>query len=446
MLKYHIQTVELSSAQTAIQFNSIPQSYDDLYVVWSTRYVSESTTKTSILFNGLSSNFSYRLLQGDGSSAAVGSNTLALGGINNGSNTTANTFSNNQMLVSNYRSNIAKSYSVSAVSENNAATSFQDIWAGLWNNSAPITSLTLFGSSALAIGSSVSLYGIRRGDDKITKVAPIAIGGTVTTSGGYTIHTFTSSGTFSVNRDFDAEYLVIAGGGGGGQHPSGAGAGGGGAGGYRLSVPGEFSGGNSSSESKLFLSSGSYTVIVGAGGAAGSSSNGISGGPSVFASIVSDGGGGGTRGNVGTNGIGGGSGGGAGSDSVTRTGGIATANQGSNGGSGGSYAIPTYGGGGGGGAGAAGISASGEYGSGGGGAGLSSLISGSSVARAGGGGGGGNPSAPGGIGGGGNGGTGSNTGVSAGTANTGGGGGGAYGNGTAAAGGSGIVIIRYLTP
>jgi hypothetical protein len=46
-----------------------------------------------------------------------------------------------------------------------------------------------------------------------------ATGGTITYSGGKTIHTFTSSGTFS----FDAsglpgtvEYLVVAGGGGGG--------------------------------------------------------------------------------------------------------------------------------------------------------------------------------------------------------------------------------------
>jgi hypothetical protein len=43
-------------------------------------------------------------------------------------------------------------------------------------------------------------------------------GGTITTSGGNTIHTFNSSGTFVVPAEAsgDVEYLVIAGGGGGG--------------------------------------------------------------------------------------------------------------------------------------------------------------------------------------------------------------------------------------
>ena len=44
-----------------------------------------------------------------------------------------------------------------------------------------------------------------------------ASGGTVTTSGGYTIHTFNSSGTFTVNSGSgNVEYLIIAGAGAGG--------------------------------------------------------------------------------------------------------------------------------------------------------------------------------------------------------------------------------------
>ena len=94
-----------------------------------------------------------------------------------------------------------------------------------------------------------------------------ATGGTVTdiTDGGinYKVHTFTSSGTFTVvtGRALEVEYLVVAGGGGGGEGY----AGGGGAGGYRSSVVGESSGGGASAESKLAISSGSYTVTVGAG-------------------------------------------------------------------------------------------------------------------------------------------------------------------------------------
>ena len=66
-----------------------------------------------------------------------------------------------------------------------------------------------------------------------------ATGGTITTSGDYTIHTFTSSGNFVIESgEVNIEYLVVAGGGGGGgSHPeTGNGytaGGGGGAGGFR---------------------------------------------------------------------------------------------------------------------------------------------------------------------------------------------------------------------
>ena len=50
-------------------------------------------------------------------------------------------------------------------------------------------------------------------------------GGTKTTSGGYTIHTFTSSGTFLIDGGnlTGVDYLVVAGGGGGGSRDGAAG-------------------------------------------------------------------------------------------------------------------------------------------------------------------------------------------------------------------------------
>ena len=78
-----------------------------------------------------------------------------------------------------------------------------------------------------------------------------ATGGTVTTSGNYKIHTFTSSGTFTVtavNSGGTVDSLVVAGGGGGGSYIGG----GGGAGGMRTS--------------QKTLSAQGYTITVGAGG------------------------------------------------------------------------------------------------------------------------------------------------------------------------------------
>lgn len=92
-----------------------------------------------------------------------------------------------------------------------------------------------------------------------------ASGGTVTTSGVYKYHTFTSSGTFSIDGGSDTiEYLVVAGGG-----QQGATYGGGGGAGGML-------------DGSLTAGAGSFTVIVGA----------ANGGNSQFGSLLTANGGG----------------------------------------------------------------------------------------------------------------------------------------------------------
>ena len=264
-------------------------------------------------------------------------------------------------------------------------------------------------------------------------------GGSISTSGSFRIHTFTSSGTFVNTIDNNSvQYLVVAGGGGGGNTVAFgvSGSSGGGAGGYRSSVSGENSGGGASAESALTLSAGNFTVTIGGGGSGTSShATGSNGNNSVFGSITSIGGGGGGGGS-GTAGNGGSGGGKAYSGGV----GSGTAGQGHDGGS-----HSERGGGGGGGAGAVGNTGTNPNG-GAGGTGVSSSINGSATTRAGGGGGSGASNGGGGSGGSGGGGTGtgnSGTGGS-GSSNKGGGGGGTGpGGGTSGSGGSGIVIVRY---
>jgi len=440
MLKYHIQTIEVGSGgASAITFNNIPQTYDDLYLVVSGR-ATQAANDDALVFdlNGTTSNESVRLLRGTGSSTLSASGSYLVMGYLAGASATANTFSNADLFISNYSSSTtAKSLFSDSVFENNATAAIQQIQSMLWNSTAPVTSIQLKpDASSFVQYSSASLYGIKRGSDGKTEVAA---GGTITTSGGFTIHTFNSSGTFVANRDLDVEYLVIGGGGGGG----GAIGGGGGAGGYRCSVVGESSGGGASAEAKLRVSSGaSYNVLVGAGGVKGGAANYSNGTNSSFASIVSIGGGiGGDFGTYGHVAGNGGSGGGA-RYQTPAGGGSGVSGQGFAGGAGGD---PNgYGGGGGGGAGSVGANGTSTAG-GNGGTGVTSVISGTSVARGGGGGGGtlsGSNLGTGGAGGGGN------SGNNNGTANTGGGGGGAFANDYSGGGngGSGVVIIRYLTP
>ena len=249
-----------------------------------------------------------------------------------------------------------------------------------------------------------------------------ATGGTITTDGNYKVHTFTTSGTFTVSSISGlnaVQLLVIAGGGGGGTDNTSRGAGGGGAGGYRTTI--------------FPVTATSYTVTVGGGGALQTD-----GSNSSFSTFTSSGGGQGANGNYTTAPTTGGSGGGGsnGSGGVAGNKGGYSPVEGYFGGT----ASTAFGGAGGGGAGYAGDNVASASNNGSkGGDGLSSSITGSSVTRAGGGGGGmyTGTVGSGGAGGGGAGGV-------AGTANTGGGGGGGSRGGTQGqAGGSGIVIVRY---
>ena len=460
MLKYHIQTIEVGSGgASAITFSNIPQTYDDLYLVVSGR-ATQAANDDALVFdlNGTTSNESVVLLRGTGSSTLSASGSYLVMGYLAGASATANTFSNADLFISNYSSSTtAKSLFSDSVFENNATAAIQQIQSMLWNSTAPVTSIQLKpDASSFVQYSSASLYGIKRGSDGKTEVAA---GGTITTSGGYTIHTFNSSGTFVANRNLDVEYLVVAGGGGGGaQH-----GGGGGAGGYRCSVTGESSGGGASAEQRLRVLTGtSYNVIVGAGGSGalatatnGGGTIGTMGSNSSFSNITSVGGGGGAAWtNKGATTGGSGGGGNGGDAGATATGASGTSGQGYAGGNG----TGNYSAGGGGGAGAVGGNGVSGTLAGAGGVGVASSITGSSVARAGGGGGGiyiASGTASGGAGGTGGGGTGGwsdgagtqRAAPTNGTTNTGSGGG---GNGTfntnAGSGGSGVVIIRYLTP
>jgi hypothetical protein len=267
---------------------------------------------------------------------------------------------------------------------------------------------------------------------------PIASGGTQTTSGLYTILTFNSSGTLTVNRTGTVDCLIVAGGGAGAWN--GSGGGGGGAGGLLYL-------------SSQTLSPGTYAVTVGGGGArAGSFGGAASSGSNSDVAGLGPAYGGGAGGQDNSNGYSGGSGGGASGN--YHSGGSGTGGQGNRGGS---TSVSSMGAGGGG-AGAVGGDAASVYYSfygynldtaGSGGSGLAYDISGTSTYYAGGGGGGHAPDTPGGGGGNGGGGRGgANNGAASGATNRGGGGGGSnptYSGDVGGAGGSGIVIIRFLT-
>ena len=280
-----------------------------------------------------------------------------------------------------------------------------------------------------------------------------ATGGTTSTFGAYTLHTFTSNGTFAVTGSGTIDILVVAGGGQGGLPNASDNYGGGGGAGGLVWYTG------------FDVSAGNYSIVVGNGGAQTSSGSGNRRGndgsnSTAFGLTALGGGGGGGQGGT-TAGRNGGSGGGGGypsgfgsalqpSQSNSLSTGNLVHNLGNNGGPGNNS---PNGGGGGGGAGGTGFSG-GPSVRGGAGFDASSLV-GTAVGDSGwfAGGGGGSQQAGysnfegnnGGNGGGGDGDNYNSGNQTAGQANTGGGGGAGTSQGGGKGGGSGVVIVRYLT-
>jgi len=296
--------------------------------------------------------------------------------------------------------------------------------------SVAVTATNSIGNSTAAISLETS------------NVLQFATGGSTSISGGYRIHTFTSTGTFTTNSSGNIEYLIVAGGAGGGKSVDATRSGGGGGAGGLIS-------GSTS------LSAGNYQISVGLGGAGnlqvgniGSDSTTAHNGQNSSAFNLTAIGGGSGGGGGGSAGGAGGSGGGSGRNNSTIAAG--TSGQGNDGGpgaTGGTSGI--YGGGGGGGMGGPGTEGTTSVG-GNGGSGISSSITGTAQFYAAGGGGARSSGSPG-TGGSGIGGAGasgeSGTGGN-GLDGTGSGGGGGSTNasgqtGNGGSGGSGIVIIRY---
>ena len=421
----------------SVTFSGIPQSgYTDLVVKMSSRTSRSAGNEDIYLeFNG-SGGTAYSSRRVYATSSGVASDSSSSVAFiefysTDGNTATASTFGSAEIYIPNYTSANYKSVSIDAISENNSTAAIEGMTAGLWSNTAAITSIKLTPASGGSFiqYSTFYLYGVAK-LGTTPAIVPYATGGdTIMTDGTYWYHAFVSSGTFTPAKGLSCDVVVVAGAGGGGGY-----CGGGGAGGVAY-------------QTSRSVSS-AATVTVGAGGAGGTGNgNGSNGSNSVFDTITANGGGFGAG--LSSNGAAGGS---AGGGSNGTSGG--TANQGSSGGAtgygfngGSGLNAPTMGGGGGG-AGAVGVNAVGTV-AGNGGAGLntwSTWLSATGLGASGyvaGGGGGGRDNTgtdgSGGAGGGGKGGT--TSGFVAGTANTGGGGGG--GQGTGGAGGSGLVIVRY---
>ena len=149
------------SGSATISFTSIPSTYTDLCLEVSLRNAGASIA-VGLSLNGSTANFTQRLLASNGSSAfsqSASNGTIQSLAVD-GTNWTANTFGNSTIYFPNYTSSSNKSFSVDSVTENNAATAYTGLTAGLWSNSAAINQIDLTAFTTFTQYSTAYLYGV----------------------------------------------------------------------------------------------------------------------------------------------------------------------------------------------------------------------------------------------------------------------------------------------
>lgn len=154
---------------------SLPQTYKSLKVAISTRSsAAGGPVALCYNFNGSTSGYTGRTLVGyAASSTGSGSITtltvsgtvygrLGDSGVNAGNSTTS-TFSNGEWTIPNYAGSTNKAWSFDSVIESNDTTNNEvEMIAGLWSNTAAITSITLIPYlNSFAANSSFTLYGLK---------------------------------------------------------------------------------------------------------------------------------------------------------------------------------------------------------------------------------------------------------------------------------------------
>jgi len=160
-----IASVTVTAATvTNIEFTSIPATYDDLVV-----HALARGTRTGfpaddlvIQFNGVTTGYSGRRLYANGTSVSSDTQSDIRGFISD-ADSTSNAFGSNMFYIPNYRGSTNKSVSVDMAAETNATNAPLGIYAGLWSNTAAITSIKMFGNNGNIVQhSTFTLYGIKK--------------------------------------------------------------------------------------------------------------------------------------------------------------------------------------------------------------------------------------------------------------------------------------------
>jgi len=167
-------TVTSGGTVGAVDFTSIPSTFTDLCVKWTTRSDNANLFGVDyVYFNGSQTSYATsRVIEGTGSGASSYTQSTVYGANLDsvGNSSTANTFANSELYIPNYAGSGSKSFSIDAVGENNGATAYSQLIAGLWSSSSAINRITFSTSGTSLTGqpsvkymqnSTFYLYGVK---------------------------------------------------------------------------------------------------------------------------------------------------------------------------------------------------------------------------------------------------------------------------------------------
>ena len=159
-----------SGGTSAITFSSIASTWTDLCLKFSVRNTTNPYAQTAIWYKigfngqGANVNVSGKMVFGDGTSASSLNNPTDFdaAGYMPSSGATASTFNNAELYIPNYAGSTNKSFALDSVSETNGSFSVASFFAGLWSQTAAITSITFTSRNGnFAEFSTAYLYGVK---------------------------------------------------------------------------------------------------------------------------------------------------------------------------------------------------------------------------------------------------------------------------------------------
>lgn len=158
----------LTSSAASVTFSAIPSTYTDLVLRTSTRSDAGGTQFDLILeFNGDSSSlYSFTQLRGTGSAAQSfrsSNNTKIVAAVQNGANSTFNTFTTSEIYIPSYTASQNKPVSAFGAQEDNSTDAMIRVAAGLYRSTTAINSIKFYNDPTynFVSGSSFYLYGIK---------------------------------------------------------------------------------------------------------------------------------------------------------------------------------------------------------------------------------------------------------------------------------------------